>query len=409
MAAAIAIIKTAPAARSFVFFIISLYSGETKSANDSMDELIASADNTAPITITTAIHSVWDKPKKKPAITTQIAAKQCIHALCSFCINKRMPLKAYRKLAKKYHPDTNAGDPVAEEKLKEVNEAYDVLGDEKKKKLYDTYGFAAFQEGFNEEAARQYQEQFKNGGGFGTDGFGGFGNGTFHYSTGGSGFGTGDFGSFGGDEDIFDNLFGQYFKGQKGSGRGSRANYRSKGQDVESGITISFDEAMHGCDKTFTLRDPATGKSESVQVHIPAGIDTGKSIRLKGKGGEGYSGGESGDLYLKVTVQEKPGWERRGQDLYTTVNIPYTTAALGGEIRVPTLYGDVMCKVKEGTQSGSKIRLKGKGNPGFNGGPAGDLFLKVNVAPNPGFERKGMDIYTTANIPFTTEIGRAHV
>ena len=99
-------------------------------------------------------------------------------------------------------------------------------------------------------------------------------------------------------------------KGQKGSGRGSRANYRSKGQDVESGITISFDEAMHGCDKTFTLRDPATGKSESVQVHIPAGIDTGKSIRLKGKGGEGYSGGESGDLYLKVTVQEKPGWEQ---------------------------------------------------------------------------------------------------
>ena len=288
--------------------------------------------------------------------------------------------KAYRKLAKKYHPDTNAGDPVAEEKLKEVNEAYDVLGDEKKKKLYDTYGFAAFQEGFNEEAARQYQEQFKNGGGFGTDGFGGFGNGTFHYSTGGSGFGTGDFGSFGGDEDIFDNLFGQYFKGQKGSGRGSRANYRSKGQDVESGITISFDEAMHGCDKTFTLRDPATGKSESVQVHIPAGIDTGKSIRLKGKGGEGYSGGESGDLYLKVTVQEKPGWERRGQDLYTTVNIPYTTAALGGEIRVPTLYGDVMCKVKEGTQSGSKIRLKGKGVVSMKDKNAhGDQYVVIQI------------------------------
>ena len=252
--------------------------------------------------------------------------------------------KAYRKLAKKYHPDTNAGDPVAEEKLKEVNEAYDVLGDEKKKKLYDTYGFAAFQEGFNEEAARQYQEQFKNGGGFGTDGFGGFGNGTFHYSTGGSGFGTGDFGGFGGDEDIFDNLFGQYFKGQKGSGRGSRANYRSKGQDVESGITISFDEAMHGCDKTFTLRDPATGKSESVQVHIPAGIDTGKSIRLKGKGGEGYSGGESGDLYL------------------------------------PTLYGDVMCKVKEGTQSGSKIRLKGKGVVSMKDKNAhGDQYVVIQI------------------------------
>ena len=206
--------------------------------------------------------------------------------------------KAYRVLAKKYHPDTNAGDPVAEEKLKEVNEAYDVLGDEKKKKLYDTYGFAAFQEGFNEEAARQYQEQFKNGGGFGTDGFGGFGNGTFHYSTGGSGF----------------------------------------------------------------------------------GIDTGKSIRLKGKGGEGYSGGESGDLYLKVTVQEKPGWERRGQDLYTTVNIPYTTAALGGEIRVPTLYGDVMCKVKEGTQSGSKIRLKGKGVVSMKDKNAhGDQYVVIQI------------------------------
>ena len=131
---------------------------------------------------------------------------------------------------------------------------------------------------------------------------------------------------------------------------------------------------------TFTLRDPVTGKSESVQVHIPAGIDTGKSIRLKGKGGEGYSGGESGDLYLKVTVQEKPGWERRGQDLYTTVNIPYTTAALGGEIRVPTLYGDVMCKVKEGTQSGSKIRLKGKGVVSMKDKNAhGDQYVVIQI------------------------------
>ena len=269
--------------------------------------------------------------------------------------------KAYRKLAKKYHPDTNAGDPVAEEKLKEVNEAYDVLGDEKKKKLYDTYGFAAFQEGFNEEAARQYQEQFKNGGGFGTDGFGGFGNGTFHYSTGGSGFGTGDFGGFGGDEDIFDNLFGQYFKGQKGSGRGSRANYRSKGQDVESGITISFDEAMHGCDKTFTLRDPATGKSESVQVHIPAGIDDGKSVRLRGKGHPGFGGGENGDLLLKVHITPRAGYERKGMDVYTTADIPFTTAVFGGEASFPTLYGNVVCKVPAGTQSGKKIRLRGKG------------------------------------------------
>ena len=152
--------------------------------------------------------------------------------------------KAYRKLAKKYHPDTNAGDPVAEEKLKEVNEAYDVLGDEKKKKLYDTYGFAAFQEGFNEEAARQYQEQFKNGGGFGTDGFGGFGN-----------MNGADFQSAFGD--IFSDIFGG------GGMRGGRAAREQgiRGNDVRFELEISLEDAAMG--RTMEIRVPAWDECQS--------------------------------------------------------------------------------------------------------------------------------------------------
>lgn len=134
-----------------------------------------------------------------------------------------------------------------------------------------------------------------------------------------------------------------------------------KGMDAEAEITVSFDEAVLGCDKTFTLQNSPNGSMESIQVHIPAGVDTGSRIRLRGKGEPGNQGGENGDLYLRVAVRDKPGYERKGLGLYTTVNIPYTTAVLGGKARVHTLYGDVICRIKEGTQSGSRIRLKGKG------------------------------------------------
>lgn len=147
-------------------------------------------------------------------------------------------------------------------------------------------------------------------------------------------------------------------------------------------MTVGFDEAAFGCDKVIRLQDPSNpnGGVQSLQVHIPAGIDTGKSIRLKGKGMPGVNGGEAGDLLLKVTVAGKPGYERKGMDVYTTVRVPFTTAVLGGEAVVQTLYGNVICKIREGTQSGSKIRLRGKGivsmkDPSVHG----DQYVTVEV------------------------------
>ena len=125
-------------------------------------------------------------------------------------------------------------------------------------------------------------------------------------------------------------------------------------------MTVSFEEAVFGCDKRITLQDSA-GTPHTLQVHIPAGIDTGKSVRLRGKGMPGSGGGEPGDLLLEVQVLKKPGYERKGMDVYTTVHIPFTTAVFGGEALVTTLYGNVICKIREGTQSGSRIRLRGKG------------------------------------------------
>ena len=147
-------------------------------------------------------------------------------------------------------------------------------------------------------------------------------------------------------------------------------------------MTVGFDEAAFGCDKVIRLQDPSNpnGSVQSLQVHIPAGIDTGKSVRLRGKGMPGINGGEAGDLLLKVTVAGKPGYERKGMDVYTTVRVPFITAVLGGETVVRTLYGDVICKIKEGTQSGSKIRLRGKGIVSMKDSSVhGDQYVTVEV------------------------------
>ena len=171
------------------------------------------------------------------------------------------------------------------------------------------------------------------------------------------------------------------FGGQSGWGdtSGFGSSYGpQKGADLNAEVTVSFEDAAFGCDRVISLKNP-DGTQHSLQVHIPAGIDTGKSIRLRGKGMPG-NGVEAGDLLLKVNVLNKPGYERKGQDVYTTVNSPYTTAVFGGEARVQTLYGDVICKIKEGTQSGTKIRLKGKGivsmkNPSLHG----DQYATVQI------------------------------
>ena len=294
--------------------------------------------------------------------------------------------RAYRKLAKKYHPDMNPGDKQAEQKFKEVTEAYNVLSDTEKKKLYDQYGFAAFEEGGN-PYGNGGQGTAGNGfhGGFGGFDFGQGGNGGYHEYH----FENGNMGDMG---DIFGDIFGNMFHGGSASGRSRRTSgftggfggesFKSKGSDIKAGITVGFDEAAFGGDKVITLSNPENPgqPGQSLKVHIPAGIDNGKSIRLRGKGMPGTGGGEAGDLLLKVTVAPKPGYERKGMDVYTTVSVPYTTAVFGGEALVHTLYGDVMCKIKEGTQSGSKIRLRGKGIVSMKDSSVhGDQYVTIQI------------------------------
>lgn len=302
--------------------------------------------------------------------------------------------KAYRKLAKKYHPDTNPGDKTAEQKFKEVTEAYNVLSDPEKKKLYDQFGFAAFDETGGARAS-------------GADGFGfygGFGNGGYH-----GGFGTGSYRSSDGTyhefhfdgsnmDDMFGDLFGSMFHGGAGqsgsgfqsgfggSGSGFRGGFRQrnasyKGEDLHADITVSFDEAAFGCDKMIHLQAAnGSGGVQSLSVHIPAGIDDGKSVRLRGKGHPGAGGGENGDLLLKVHIAPKAGYERKGMDVYTTADIPFTTAVFGGEVSFPTLYGNVVCKVPAGTQSGRKIRLRGKGIVSMKDSKVhGDQYVTIQI------------------------------
>lgn len=297
--------------------------------------------------------------------------------------------KAYRKLAKKYHPDMNKDNPKAEELFKEVTEAYEVLSDKEKRKLYDQFGHAAFDEGAGQGGAYGAGGQgfgsgaggfggFSGGGGFGNSSFGGFGSGNFGGGGGGSFHFNGNSGDgyqeyyYTGDnlDDIFDGFFGGSRKGRS----------RSKdGEDVLAKVEVSFEEAALGADKVIRFRAP-DGSEQSLQVHIPAGIDSGQKIRLKGKGMPGQNGGGAGSLLLEVTVQSKPGFERKGMDIYTTVEIPFETAVLGGETIVPTLSGRVSCKIKEGTQSGTKIRLKGKGIVSMkNPSQKGDEYAVIQI------------------------------
>lgn len=318
--------------------------------------------------------------------------------------------KAYRKLAKKYHPDSNAGNAEAEKKFKDVSEANSILGDAEKRKIYDEYGYEAFASGMDpKEYAKRMEEAKKAGfGGFGGySGFEGFGSGGTYGRSGRSGVFRGKDGGYtsfhfeGGGPDDYNDLFEHLFRNAGSNTGGSYSNYRSSGGfggfggasggpgfqttaqnlDAEFPVHISFEEAVLGCDRSIRLQKPDGSGTQTLRVHIPAGIDDGKSVRLRGKGNVSADGSQKGDLLLKVSVEESRDYSRKGQDLYTTVNVPFITAVLGGEAEVRMPGGrKILCKVPKGTDAGRKIRIRGKGiHPEKSSAQPGDLYVTVQV------------------------------
>ena len=326
---------------------------------------------------------------------------------------------AYRKLAKKYHPDLNPGNKEAEEKFKEVNEANDVLSDPQKRQRYDQFGFAGVDP--NYAAA--------NGGG--TGGFGG-------------GFGGVDLGDIFGD--IFGGGFGGGFSGFGGGSSTRTANAPRKGHDIQASVILTFEEAAHGCSKKITInrqdtcpdcggtgaakgtspetcpdcggrgyvvtqqrtpfgvmqsqqpcshcggrgtiiRNPCktcrgTGKTaarKSLEINIPAGIDDDQNIALRGQGDAGSNGGPAGDVIVHVTVKADPMFERDGYDVTIHVPITFSQAVLGDDVEVPTVDGRIVQHIPEGTQSGTKFRLRGQGIQYLNGRGRGDQYVIVDV------------------------------
>lgn len=275
--------------------------------------------------------------------------------------------RAYRKLAKTYHPDVNPGNRAAEERFKEVTAAFEVLSDEKKRKLYDEFGPDALRTGFDEKRAEEYRRWKRSGappGGMPFD-FGDFA----HVNVGD--YGSFDFGS------IFEDLFrGGGAGGARARGRAGRGHAHAapaRGANAEAEIEIPLRDAVVGAERDLRVN------GKTLRVKIPAGVPDGGQIRLSGQGGAGERGGAHGDLYLRVRIAEHPHVRREGKDLYVDLPVTVPEAVLGAEVRLPTFEGPVSLRVPAGTQSGRKLRLRGKGLPDLRGGERGDLYAVVQV------------------------------
>lgn len=255
--------------------------------------------------------------------------------------------KAYRKMARKYHPDLNPDDQEAKAKFQQLNEAQEVLTDPEKRKQYDKYG-ENWKHAEQYEQAQQAQGQYRGGGG---------GSNWQDYS------GNFDDGQF---SDFFESLFGSR------SGGGRQSVFR--GQDYHAELNLTLKDAYTTHPHTFMVN------GKSVRITINAGVAQGQKIKLKGYGGAGMNGGPAGDLYITFSIAEDPRFKREGDNLYMTAELDLYTAVLGGEVTIQTLDGQVKLKVKPETQNGTKVRLKGKGFPVYKKeGQLGDLYVSFNV------------------------------
>jgi curved DNA-binding protein len=279
--------------------------------------------------------------------------------------------KAYRKLARELHPDRNPNNAKAEERFKKVAFANDVLGDERKRSLYDEFGEVGLREGFDPEAMRAMRQRGRPGGGPTGYGF----EEIFNPGAGGargarrSGFGSTLEDLFGGG---IDELFGRGGFTGRGSQPGTAT---AKAPDHESEIEVSFSDALNGAEKDLTVREG--NRERTIRVRIPPGVTDGGKVRLRGQGAQ-TTGLEPGDLVLTVRVGEHPLFRREGDDLHLTLPVTVGEAWKGTSIKLPTPYGEVSMKIPPRVQSGAKLRLKGRGVPRRDG-TKGDLYVKVSI------------------------------
>lgn len=288
--------------------------------------------------------------------------------------------KAFRKLARQYHPDLNPNDPNAKERFQAINEANEVLSDPEKRKKYDEYG-ENWKHADEFEAQRKAYQNQQGGGG---------GDGEYWYSTDGthfSGFGGEGMHGFGGNGSGFSDFFEELF-GHRGAGAGRGAHGAFKGQDIQGELQLTLREAATTHKQTFSVN------GENLRITVPAGIANGQIIKLKGHGGKGVNGGPDGNLYITFNIADDPVFRRKDNDLYTDVNIDLYTAVLGGEVTVNTLDGQVKLKVRPGTQNDAKARLKGKGFPVYKqDGTFGDLIVTYHVTIPTTLTDKQKDLF----------------
>lgn len=270
--------------------------------------------------------------------------------------------KAYRKLARKYHPDINPNDKEAEKKFKEINEANEVLGNTEKRKKYDAYG-EHWQHAAEYEKANQGQR---------------------YYNSSGS---QEDFNSYGRDahddySDFFESLFGN-----RGKRHGSAHQF--KGSDYTSELQLNLEEAYTTHKKTITVN------GKNIRFTIPAGIENGQTIKITGHGGDGMNGGPKGDLYITFTINNHPDFKRDKDNLYATVTLDLYKAVLGGEVTVNTFDGKAKLKIAPGTQNGTKVKLKGKGFPVYKKeGHFGDLYITFQIKIPTQLTNKELELFT---------------